>query len=122
MGRGAAAHLRLLLWWYRQCLVVYWSDKGGQRWQRGMADDLRRVAHCARIARDGGLIDGAFAASLSEAGGGAAVGMRVGMLRLRERIAAGDVLLTTQPDTCTAYLRIHRRGRAWEARPAPATS
>jgi hypothetical protein len=98
---------------------VYWCDKGGQRMRSGLADDLRRLAHCARIARLGGLATGIFGKQLSE-GGNCGEQMRKTAQRLRERIAGGDVLLSELPTSTTdTYLRIYRRGRAWEARPTP---
>lgn len=113
---AARAALRLRVWWYRQCLVVYWSDKGGERWERGLADDLRRLAHCARVARHGGLVAGLFADKLSE-GGECGDAMRQAAKRLRDRIASGDALTTSKPAMADSFLRLYRRGVAWEVRP-----
>jgi hypothetical protein len=109
--------LRLRVWWFRSCLVVYWSDKGGQRWRDGLKADLRRLAHAARIARHGALGDGSLVDHLSDDGTTCADSMRQTAKRLRDRIAQGDRLQTTNPTASELHLKLWRRGRAWERRP-----
>lgn len=76
----------------KECLIVHWSLSGSQRWHSALSADLQLLADCLRVARGGGSVH------LGEWQEWRTSAERKAVMRLAQRMASGDSLMTDQPD------------------------
>ncbi len=82
----------------RECLSAHWALSGSSRWQSALQGDYNLLAACVRVARgEGHAALGAWDNWHNSA-------QRRAVLRLKERIASGDALLTSQPERAQSAL------------------
>lgn len=94
----------------RECLVVHWSLAGGQRWKSGLAEDLRLMTDCLKVARGEGH------EKLGTWDNWNNSAQRRAIARMQARIDSGDVLMTDKSQESESVLQEWQGVRAMSRR------